>query len=106
LFDTRNAESLFSDRRAIFIMDANGSFFASREHNMGDFHHSSLAAGAPVAAAGELEVIDGKLVTLSDKSGHYRPTRIFTNQAIDQLKENLISFEGVTLDLDSSRLHD
>src|SRR5258708_16978164 len=100
LFDTSDADSLHTDfGRAIFVMDADGNFYASKEHIYGKFHHSSLVAGGPVAAAGEIEVAEGMLTALSDRSGHYLPTRGFTDQAIDQLKKKNISFQGVKLDL-------
>jgi hypothetical protein len=100
LFDTMNAESLHTGfGRAIFVMDADGNFYASREQIRGEFHHSSLVAGAPVAAAGELAVADGVLKVLSDRSGHYLPKKRFTDQAIDRLKKNNISLQGVKLDL-------
>jgi hypothetical protein len=103
LFDTTDAESLFSDGRAIFVMDADGNFFASKDQRVGEFHHSSLVAGHPVAAAGELEVKGGVLTALSDKSGHYTPAQRYTAQAIDRLTKNHILFQQVTLDLISQK---
>src|SRR5262245_28087078 len=83
LFDTRNAPPAQSSApRAIFVMDSNGTFYASNHHMVGDFHHSSFLAGAAVAAAGELEVENGVLKAISNRSGHYRPHRRFGNQAI------------------------
>jgi hypothetical protein len=100
LYDTTDAVSLHSDSgRAIFVMDADGNFYAAKDHRRGKFHHSSLVAGAPVAAAGELAVVRGVLTAISDKSGHYLPRRPFTAQAIDHLEKNNISLEGVTRDL-------
>jgi hypothetical protein len=100
LFDTTDAVSQQSGvGRAIFVMDADGSFYASKNQMIGEFHHSSLVAGEPVAAAGELEVVHGVLTGLSDRSGHYWPRRSFTDQAIDQLKKNNISLQRVRLDM-------
>lgn len=100
LFDTGNAATLHSDLgRAIFVMDASGDFFASRYHAVGQFHHSSLVAGGPVAAAGELQVVAGALTLFSDKSGHYRPRRRYTAQAIEHLSKSHISLGAVTFDL-------
>ena len=100
LFDTADASSLHTDRpRAIFVMDDDGNFYASKSHSAGEFHHSSLIAGRPVAAAGEMEVQEGRLVALSDRSGHYRPRRAFTGQAIDRLKKNGVDFFSVRLDI-------
>jgi hypothetical protein len=95
LFDTSNAETVFSGTgRAIFVMDADGNFFASKAQSIGAFHHSSFVAGGSVAAAGEIEVAQGMLVVISDKSGHYRPSQSYTYQAIERLKENNISLNG------------
>jgi hypothetical protein len=99
-FDTQDAESLHSaSGRAIFVLDAGGNLYAEKDHVMGQFHHSSFLAGGPVAAAGELEVRNGTLTLLSDKSGHYRPQRSYTDQAIDRLAQNGVDFQQVTLDL-------
>ena len=38
------------------------------------FHHSSFMAGQPVSFAGELQVTDGMLRVVTNKSGHYKPT--------------------------------
>ena len=58
---------------AIYVMNAQGqilvSFNAERHH----FHHSSLVAGGPVAAAGEMIIFAGKLYAINNRSGHYRP---------------------------------
>ena len=90
LFDTSDAESLHSDEYgfAIFVMDEAGRLFASQRHEQGRFHHSSLVAGAPVAAAGEIMVKDGVLKKLTDRSGHYRPPNEFTDQIVSFLKRH------------------
>jgi hypothetical protein len=99
LYDTRGALSLHSGAgRAIFVMDEHGNFYASKYHGLGEFHHSSLVSGAPVAAAGEIEVRNGQLTAISDRSGHYRPSRAFTEQALDELRTNSLNLEGVALD--------
>lgn len=36
-------------------------------------HHSSMVAGAPVAAAGTMRIRDGQLLSISNESGHYAP---------------------------------
>ncbi len=86
-FDTSSGGSVHSGGgRAIFVMDEHGNIYASNHHAPGRFHHSSFLAGQPVAGAGELRVIDGKLEVLSDQSGHYRPPREFTRQVVEHLR--------------------
>ena len=37
------------------------------------YHHSSMVAGGAVAAAGQLGVRDGRILFISNESGHYMP---------------------------------
>jgi len=98
-FDTTNAESAHSGLgRAIYIIDAEGKIYASNFHQAGRFHHSSLARGKPVAAAGELEVLEGELVAISDRSGHYEPAREFSDQALSLFNEQGIDMRYVLVD--------
>lgn len=57
---------------AMFVMDSCGGLFTSF-FGPDDLRHSSLVAGQPVAAAGLLSVLEGRLVSISNESGHYAP---------------------------------
>jgi hypothetical protein len=99
LFDTGDALSAHSGTgRAIFVMDEHGNFYASKKQIVGGFHHSSLLAGQPVAAAGELQVDKGVIKVISDKSGHYTPGRQFSQQAIDSLQRSGVDTSAVQTD--------
>ena len=85
-----------------FVMDGDGGFTAANtisefskdsEGKTNRIHHSSLAQGDAVAAAGELEVVNGHLRTISNNSGHYFPTGEMTFSAVSELQE-----QGVLLD--------
>lgn len=87
IFDTRGSSTHWagsSGDRAIFVMDGNGNVYASKYQAVGDFHHSTLANGGPVAAAGEIRVIDGRVEALTNASGHYRPTADNMRQVVDE----------------------
>jgi hypothetical protein len=87
LFDTSGAMTVHSgEGRAIFVMDENGNLYASNYQEVGVFHHSSLLAGEPVAGAGELQVSNGEIQIISDKSGHYMPTHDYTMQTVNYLR--------------------
>ena len=75
-------------------MDPQGRIYAGEPRLM-EFHHSSFLAGAPVAAAGELMVVDGMVVSHSRQSGHYKPEEIHHQQFKQEMKER-------GLDLDST----
>ncbi|MEJ2856865.1 MULTISPECIES: hypothetical protein [unclassified Saccharothrix] len=73
LYDTQQGTSAWGGGRAIFVMDGRGNIYASNHHAPGQFHHSSLAGGHPVAAAGELSVSNGRVQYATAASGHYQP---------------------------------
>jgi hypothetical protein len=75
-FDTSNASTHWSagGGRAIFVMDDKGNIYASNYQEVGRFHHSTLGGGQPVAAAGEIEVVNGRVQAVTSASGHYQPT--------------------------------
>ncbi|SEG43353.1 hypothetical protein SAMN04489712_105191 [Thermomonospora echinospora] len=103
-FDSSTASPLHpgdESGRAIFVMLKNGDFFASAYHAPGRFHHSTLAAGDRVAAAGQLKVIDGRLVAYDDRSGHYQPQRWQTRQFVDWLERSGVDLDGVDVHLEA-----
>lgn len=85
LFDTTKADYGHTGRSAIFVMDPVGRIYASNKHPVLLLHHSSLLAGNPVAAAGELSVIEGVIKKASSCSGHYRPSVDLTKQLTSAL---------------------
>lgn len=69
---------------AIYVMSWEGHLYVS-SHSVGYRHHSSLLAGGLVSGAGELKVTDGRIVLLSNKSGHYRPDSFHLLQVLHAL---------------------
>jgi len=64
--------------RALFVlMKIDGVFrlFLWPESERRRYHHSTLSAGQEVWMAGEMIVRDGRLLFLSNKSGHYEPPK-------------------------------
>ena len=76
----------------IFVMGQEGDIHMS-SHKIGKYHHSSLLAGQPVAAAGTMTVHDGKIEYLDSKSGHYRPTQIHMDQFLHRLLTQRVSMD-------------
>ena len=66
-------------QKAIFVLDQAGDFLLTCDYSTHRFHHSSFVAGAAVAAAGEMRIHHGQLLTLSNKSGHYTPCLLYTS---------------------------
>ena len=81
---------------AIYVMSQTGSIHVS-SHSVGHRHHSSLLAGQNVAGAGEMQVWNGTLKWISNKSGHYFPE-------IEHLMQTLHSLTKKGVPLDNVRL--
>jgi hypothetical protein len=78
----------------IFVVSLDGEIHMA-SHKVGMYHHSSLLGGAEVALGGEMEVKNGKIVMMSNKSGHYLPD---TSQLIQFL--HFLEKDGIPLDFD------
>jgi len=90
-FDTENLVTHFGGKGwAIYVMSDTGNIHAS-SHSVGYRHHSSLLAGANVAGAGEMRVLQGKLVNISNKSGHYAPAAAHLLQVLHVLRKRRVS---------------
>lgn len=75
-------------KRALFVMDKEGQIYGKINRNPGilqNFHHTSFLAGSPAASAGEITVDTGKLIEITDSSGHYRPSLDYFLQFFEEL---------------------
>ncbi|MGH3656416.1 MAG: hypothetical protein ACRDUA_07135, partial [Micromonosporaceae bacterium] len=100
LFDTRRSAGSSSGHGfALFVMDSAGNIYATTEqsHGPAGIRHSSMLAGAEVAAAGEISVINGVVKIISNQSGHYTPTHDFTQRMVERLRANGVPVAGVKL---------
>jgi hypothetical protein len=91
VFDTKGANPTPITGRpaAIFVVNAEGAMFASNQSHLYMFHHSSILAGTPVAAAGEITVIDGVIETITTCSGHYRPDATLTKANVTSMLKDI-----------------
>lgn len=83
---------------------------APNEAHLDMINHSSLVAGGKVKAAGDLTVDDGKLVQVSDQSGHYTPNGEMVHQALDHFEQGGVDLHDTSVKLvkksgDQKNLH-
>ncbi|TWT00297.1 hypothetical protein [Reyranella sp. CPCC 100927] len=72
LVHTGGMTTHFSGRgHAIWVCSVERHFYCA-SHVVGSFQHSSFLGGLPVMGAGEWAVDQGRLVVISNKTGHYR----------------------------------
>ncbi|MUL46843.1 hypothetical protein FZI97_13125 [Mycobacterium sp. CBMA360] len=100
VLDTRMASASWrpNTELALFVMDPHGNLYVSLRRVVSRIHHSTLAGGGPVAAAGELRVRDGQLLTLTDHSGHYPPTRSDNQIIVAELQQRGVNIANVLFD--------
>ena len=99
--------------RMIFAMDTEGTLYAEESSAWQDdpahagerFHHSSFLAGGDVAGAGELQVREGRVEAVSDRSGHYRPPLEATGEVITSLQEQGVQTEAVGVELSAKSVY-
>ena len=99
VFDTANERTEFSGGgTAIFVIGPDG--FYSGSHSVGEFHHSSFLSGGAVLGAGEIKTnSEGQIISISNKSGHYKPGK---GELINALK----FLQGKGVDLSSVELQE
>ncbi len=71
---TAHNEVFGEEGTAIWVCDEDGNFF-SGSSEIGEFHHSTFLAGQKIIAGGEWYLVNGKVLLISNSSGHYKPTR-------------------------------
>ena len=83
---------------AIFVMDRNQHLYISFLAQQGKVHHSSLLAGDSVLCAGEMQIFQGTLKYLNNRSGHYQPPPKTLRYLIEILKSRGVKFEAVKVE--------
>lgn len=97
-FDSHDFYSIHSGKgKAIFVMDADGKLYVAK-HKAGRIHHSTLYAGKEVLGAGEVIATNGKLIQITNKSGHYKPGRESMLEVLEKLSTK-ISLKGVKVEI-------
>lgn len=96
---------------AAFVFTKKGELLIA-EHKHEKFQHSSFIGGDNVMCAGMIKVIKGKIVDISNVSGHYRPHALALANALKTIPENvfakdcMITFENAGLSLSRIKKED
>ena len=88
----------------LYVMDEFGNFYIGDDKKV--IHHSSFLEGGPVASAGHIVIQKGKVLSISNESGHYKPPEAIFQQAVTELKAKGISgFESKVWRIDQIKEH-
>lgn len=88
-YDTTDMYSHGRRGYGAYTINANGEISVFT-HSLGTdrMFHSSMNAGAPVFAAGELKIKQGVLMEITTSSGHYKPSLFNVQRALDHFAHN------------------
>lgn len=76
----KQSGNILKDGSYNFAYSSEGRFYAGDTK----FHHSTFMSGAAIKSAGTMEVCNGRIVNITNKSGHYAPAR---KKFLDATKE-------------------
>lgn len=83
---------------AMYVVGPDQTFHATSQVVF-EKHHSSLLAGGAVIGAGECKIENGKLVMISNKSGHYKPSKENMLDVLRVLKAQNVPLSDVRLEI-------
>ena len=95
-FDTTSMYSKGKKGWAGYTLNANGELSVFSHRGDGIFH-SSMNAGAPVVAAGELKIKNGVLTGITTCSGHYRPSLFTVYRLLEHFSFNNVDINSANL---------
>ena len=81
-----------------YVLDSAGNIYFFENEVRKELRHSSILAGAPVAAAGEMTVDKhGKILSVNRKSGHYKPAQQFFDSMLQVLSDSGVDLERIAV---------
>lgn len=83
----------------LVVIDKDHRIFMLPYEQRGLLHHSSLSRGQDVLFAGTIAFFHGQITELSNRSGHYKPTRQQTLLALRDLKNRGANLSSLKLKL-------
>lgn len=86
LFDPGECWAISPEGKYVQIVPGQAQEYLKRGFTIQSVHHSTPVAGAPVAGAGIMTLRKGKIVEISDQSGHYRPDAAQQFNAIEEMR--------------------
>jgi filamentous hemagglutinin len=81
------SRSTFS-RKLNYVVDADGSLVLGRVNDALGGGHIDIARGNPALAAGEVRIVNGKIISVDNSSGHYLPTGPSAQRAAERAFRN------------------
>jgi hypothetical protein len=96
LYDTQRAGDEVEFGASLFVMGGSGALYTKGCYGGGMMYfHSELLGGAGVLCAGEIRFIEGELIYIVGKSGHYHPTVQQVVNLLERLRQYQVNLTDV-----------
>lgn len=97
IYDTNEGKKVDEPKTDAFVISPDEELYASAI-KAGKFHHSSFLHAGAVIFAGELETNSkGKIIKITNRSGHYKPQQQHLLQALRWFQKRGIDLSGIEL---------
>ncbi|WP_143711982.1 hypothetical protein [Acidimicrobium ferrooxidans] len=83
--------------QALYVLSQGGTLL-SAPGKVQETHHSTLLAGTEVAGAGMMRVENGKIRSISNASGHYRPTADYLRNVFKVFERNHVNLDEIEVE--------
>ncbi len=94
-FSTLGMESHGKAHFGAFVLDLKRRLYVFNHLDKSDHvAHSTFVRGGPVLAAGEIRILDGRLMAITSHSGHYRPDADAIHDTLSYFQSQGISLVG------------
>ncbi|MGM0440340.1 MAG: hypothetical protein ACQEP8_04415 [Chlamydiota bacterium] len=95
----------YINKRLIFVIDTKGTLYAGK-FEQDQFHHSSFVSGEDVILAGDIVVNEeGRIVQLTNNSGHYKPSEEDLRNGLRALERQGIEIKNIELGVIGASYH-
>ncbi|MEZ2345840.1 hypothetical protein [Terriglobus sp. RCC_193] len=97
LYDTDTEGDDLEDGGSLYAMDQQGHIYVHGANAPMDLLHSSFLAGKAVLSAGTIRIVEGQIVWVSTKSGHYKPSVEQMLNLLERLRVYSVNLDKVTV---------
>lgn len=97
LYDTVQFNDQIENGMSLYVMDTDGRIYVSGREGEKSLKHSSFLGGAMALAAGTIRIENGRVVWITGKSGHYRPTVQQMLNVLERLRAYQVDLTKVTV---------
>jgi hypothetical protein len=94
VFTAKDGYLTLSQKESLFVIGPDERWYVAKQEKR-RFHHCSFFAGGAVKSAGQLIVEKGKIIAISNESGHYEPSKEMLDRALTSLQQQGVDTQHI-----------